>query len=79
MYKIEYVFPDGSEESVVITPASTKAIGENAKAIGYNWLEKRWVIEDTDDDGTFDRKREVADLSGGYNTSGRFNDLGNND
>lgn len=78
MYKLEIVYPDGTEESAVITPTSAKAIGPKPKAIGYNWLEKRWVIEDTDDDGTFDRKREVADLRGGYSSSGRFNDLGNN-
>ncbi|HXV26438.1 MAG TPA: hypothetical protein VD862_00185 [Candidatus Paceibacterota bacterium] len=73
--KLEYVFPDGTEETVIVTPGKNKAIHDEPTAVGYNWAGKRYLIMDEDGDGRYEKRREVADLtSGSY--YGRIDDFG---
>jgi hypothetical protein len=61
--KLEFVFPDGTEEVIIVTPGPNKAIEDKPEAIGYNWLDKRYLIKDFDGNGSYEKRREVGELS----------------
>lgn len=77
--KLEFVFPDGTEETIIVVPGPNKAHKDRPEAIGYNWLDKRYLIKDFDDNGTYEKRREVGELTSSYSSYGaRMDDFGGN-
>jgi len=63
--KLEFVFPDGTEETIVVTPGPNKAVRDKPEAVGYDFAGKRYVIKDEDGNGSYEKRKEVGELSAG--------------
>jgi hypothetical protein len=58
--KVNFVFPDGTEDAKFVTPGSNRVIGDKPVMIAYNRNETtRWLLKDEDGDGVFEKKREI--------------------
>lgn len=58
--RVSFVFPDGTEKVGFITPYPNIFIEDKPEAIAYTVGNERWIIEDKNHDGKYERRKRIT-------------------
>lgn len=58
--KLEFVYPDGREETGFVTPLTSRFIADKPEQVAFTLGEKRWLLRDEDGDGKYEKRKQVS-------------------